>query len=193
MREGPPLARALATTQGQPPVGSSPIASICRSSRCWRAGTPIAQERIAAPAFPERNWSADWFAWRVLIDFTQTAWTGIALGDWTTMPGFTSVDDEIDNLVQAAQDERADALSEILCQADEFTSYFMNLMTSTPGRTRRPAAYCMRQMWWRCSWQCTSRRITSGRGHRSFVPRFCRRSPFPVMHRIPVATRRRRI
>lgn len=96
-------------------------------------GTPIAEERIPAPAFPERNWSADWFAWRVLIDFTQTAWAGIALGDWTTMPGFTSVDDEIDNLVQAAQDERADALGEILSQADEFTSYFMNLMTSTPG------------------------------------------------------------
>jgi membrane-associated phospholipid phosphatase len=96
-------------------------------------GTPIAQERIAAPVFPERNWGADWFAWRVLIDFTQTAWAGIALGDWTTMPDFTSVDDEIDNLVQAAQDERADALGEILSQADEFASYFMNLMTSTPG------------------------------------------------------------
>jgi len=96
-------------------------------------GTPIAQERIAPPAFPERNWSADWVAWRVLIDFTQTAWSGIALGDWTTMPGFTNVDDEINNLVQAAQDERADALGEILGQADEFTSYFMNLMTTTPS------------------------------------------------------------
>jgi membrane-associated phospholipid phosphatase len=96
-------------------------------------GTPIAQERITPPAFPERNWSADWFAWRVLLDFTQTAWAGVALPDWTAMPGFISVDNELDNLVQAAQDERADALGEILSQADEFTSYFMNLMTTTPS------------------------------------------------------------
>jgi membrane-associated phospholipid phosphatase len=96
------------------------------------AGVPIATELLAAPVFPDRNWSADWFAWRVLVDFVQTNWKGIALLDWTKMSGFTSVDDEISNLVTAAQDERADALAEILSQADEFISYFLNLMTARP-------------------------------------------------------------
>jgi membrane-associated phospholipid phosphatase len=96
------------------------------------AGVPIATERLPAPIFPDRNWSADWFAWRVLVDFVQTKWTGITLLDWTKMAGFTSVDDEISNLVTAAQDERADALGEILSQAEEFTSYFLNLMTAKP-------------------------------------------------------------
>jgi hypothetical protein len=41
--------------------------------------------------------------------------------------------EELDDLVTAAQDERADALSEILGQADEFISYFMNLMTTRPN------------------------------------------------------------
>jgi hypothetical protein len=34
--------------------------------------------------------------------------------------------------VTTAQDERADALGEILSQAEEFISYFMNLMTTRP-------------------------------------------------------------
>ena len=38
-----------------------------------------------------------------------------------------------------AQDERADALGEILGQADEFISYFMNLMTTRP--TAYPATF----------------------------------------------------
>ena len=43
---------------------------------------------------------------------------------WQNMPGYVTDDDEIDLLVTAAQDERADALDEILSQSDEFTSYF---------------------------------------------------------------------
>ena len=46
---------------------------------------------------------------------------------------------ELNELVTAAQDERADALGEILGQADEFTSYFMNLMTTRP--TSYPATF----------------------------------------------------
>jgi membrane-associated phospholipid phosphatase len=96
------------------------------------SGVPIATELVAAPVFPDRNWSADWFAWRVLVDFVQTNLKSITLLDWTKMTGFTSVDDEIGNLVTAAQDERADALGEILGQSDEFISYFLNLMTARP-------------------------------------------------------------
>ena len=59
---------------------------------------------------------------------------------WQNMPGYVTDDDEIDLLVTAAQDERADALDEILSQSDEFTSYFLNLMmarpTSFPATTR---------------------------------------------------------
>ena len=36
-------------------------------------------------------------------------------------------------MVSAARDERADALGEILSQADEFISYFLNLLTANPG------------------------------------------------------------
>jgi hypothetical protein len=43
------------------------------------------------------------------------------------------LDDELNQLVTAAQDERADALGEIVSQADEFISYFMNLLTATPS------------------------------------------------------------
>jgi membrane-associated phospholipid phosphatase len=35
--------------------------------------------------------------------------------------------------VTAAANERADALSEILSQSNEFTSYFLNMMTARPG------------------------------------------------------------
>lgn len=96
------------------------------------SGAPIAQERMSPPAFPERKWSANWFSWRVLVEFTRTDWLKTQLPDWTKMPGFTSVDDEIHNLVRAAQDERADALGEILSQADEFISYFLDLLTAAP-------------------------------------------------------------
>lgn len=43
------------------------------------------------------------------------------------------VSDEIDDLVTAASNERADTLGEILSQSDEFISYFLNLMTARPG------------------------------------------------------------
>ena len=99
-------------------------------------------------AYPDRCWSAEWFAWRALIQFVQAtaavatvpaSWTGITIQDWTH---WTNPDDnnhlqsdpyEIGLLVIAAQDERADALGEILSQADEFISYFMNLMTISPS------------------------------------------------------------
>jgi membrane-associated phospholipid phosphatase len=122
------------------------------------AGVPIATERLSPPVFPDRNWSADWFAWRVLVDFVQTKWTTvITLLDWTKMPNFTSVADEIDNLVTAAQDERADALDEILSQAEEFTSYFLNLMTakptSYPATTRVLNAACLVGLFVAMNWK----------------------------------------
>ena len=52
--------------------------------------------------------------------------------DWATLNP-AAVQAEIDGLVTAAANERADALDEILSQANEFISYFLNLLTANPG------------------------------------------------------------
>ena len=49
--------------------------------------------------------------------------------DWIAL---TSVS-EVDHLVTAASNERADALGEIMAQSDEFISWFLNTMTARPG------------------------------------------------------------
>ncbi len=114
--------------------------------RTVAANQPIAKLRIDIPHFPDRNWSAEWYSWLALLDFAQTpGWNAIpatqpnwpafapANGDWSTVNSGLIVQKEIDDLVTAAQNERADALSEILSQSDEFISYFLNLMTARPG------------------------------------------------------------
>lgn len=110
--------------------------------------------------FPQRNWSAEWYAWLALHEFAGTAWNTIdpsttaawqasmswipgppqppptpptqtPFFDWTTVQA--SANSEIQLLVTAAMNERADALAEILSQSDEFVSYFLNMMTARPG------------------------------------------------------------
>jgi hypothetical protein len=103
---------------------------------------------INAPKFPDRNWSAEWYSWLALTDFVVTGWKTIdpstqagwpawvpfpAPANWTALNAGTQVPTEIGHLVTAAQNERADALGEILSQANEFISYFLNLMTAAPG------------------------------------------------------------
>ncbi len=44
-----------------------------------------------------------------------------------------AINAEIADLVRAAQNERADALGEIIGQAAEFITYFMNLLTAAPS------------------------------------------------------------
>nr|WP_294503970.1 phosphatase PAP2 family protein [uncultured Rhodopila sp.] len=103
--------------------------------------------------FPARNWSAEWFSWLALIEFAASNWQTIdpvavvawwpnwvpaapkspaPLIDWATLNPAV-VTNEIAGLVTAAANERADALSEILSQSSEFISYFLNLLTATPG------------------------------------------------------------
>ncbi|MBS0560631.1 MAG: phosphatase PAP2 family protein, partial [Proteobacteria bacterium] len=55
--------------------------------------------------------------------------------DWSALPAtaLDTIQAELDDLVLAASDERADALGEILSQADEFMSYLLNLLTARPG------------------------------------------------------------
>ena len=105
------------------------------------ASNPISDQRIDVATYPLRNWSADWYAWLALTEFVGSNWQGFNLlpswADpsppyWDSVIAHNHIREELDDLVTAAQDERADALDEILSQADEFTSYFMNLMTTRP-------------------------------------------------------------
>jgi len=103
--------------------------------------------------FPARNWSAEWLSWLALIEFAASNWRTIdpttvvkwwpkwvpappapggPLIDWATLNP-ANVQTEINDLVTAAANERADALGEILSQANEFISYFLNLLTANPG------------------------------------------------------------
>jgi membrane-associated phospholipid phosphatase len=116
---------------------------------------------IAIRNFPNRNWSAEWYAWLSLNEFAGTTWAAInpatnaatvaawnasiswipgppapppglvPFFDWSTVQA--NADAEIQLLVTAAANERADALAEILSQSDEFISYFLNMMTARPG------------------------------------------------------------
>jgi hypothetical protein len=106
--------------------------------------------------FPPRNWSAEWYAWLALNEFAPAvnlksmdptlnatakpywpSWVTVPANlaapplDWSTVVAHSQ--EEIDRLVTAAMDERADALAEILSQSDEFISYFLNMMTARPG------------------------------------------------------------
>ena len=100
-------------------------------------GKLIAKNRIAIHQYPERNWSAEWRAWYALSEYTATQWSDIVVDPWKDDKH--DVDKEIDNLVAAARDERADALGEIVAQNEEFASYFMALLTMTP--TTHPGTY----------------------------------------------------
>lgn len=121
----------------------------------------IGQLRNNQQHFLDWNWSADWYAWLALNDFVATGWNAIdpskapagapaavaaswfwpgwvpalplPAGGWGPTNAGAQVTSEIDQLVTAASDERADALGEILSQANEFISYFLNMMTARPS------------------------------------------------------------
>jgi len=113
---------------------------------------------INLPWFPARNWSADWYSWLALNDFAGSGWQATikpnnpptGFGDawmwpnwvpyplpagwsWSVPEAGSIIQGEIASLVTAAEDERADALAEILSQCYEFISYFLNMMTARPG------------------------------------------------------------
>jgi hypothetical protein len=112
---------------------------------------------IAQPKFPDRNWSADWYAWQCLVEFSATNWRAMTPAwpsgipqlppapaqppafpavppvDWLGSNSALNVTGEIYDLVIAAEEERADALGEIVSQSDEFISYFLNALSSRPG------------------------------------------------------------
>lgn len=89
-----------------------------------------------------RDWAAEWWAWLVVSEFAATSdWRdSIKLKLWA--PDYQQ--QEIDNLIRMAQDERPDALSEIVAQGatyEDFMAYFLSLLKMTPGSC--PATYLL--------------------------------------------------
>jgi len=84
--------------------------------------------------FPSRNWAAKWNAWLFLDEFVLKPWdpTGAKAALDNVLNG-VNINTELDHLVTAAQNERADAIGEILSQDGEFFSDFMGLLTISSG------------------------------------------------------------
>ena len=165
--------------------------------------------------FPDLNWSAEWYAWRALNEFAGTAWNTInpatnaltsalwpawipgpptppATVDWSAATVLSHAQEEIEHLVRAAMNERADALAEILSQSDEFISYFLNMMTARPGAYPNTTKVSPSPVSSELSLRCTSRRCTGARDRRSCVRRCFPRSRCRGTRPSRVAIRRRR-
>jgi hypothetical protein len=89
----------------------------------------ISDQIIAISVYPDRRWSAEWRAWYALSEYVQKDWSSISVDPWDD----SETKNEIECLVKAARDERADALGEIVAQHDEFASYFLALLTVDPA------------------------------------------------------------
>ena len=65
--------------------------------------------------WPDNEWSAKWAAWDIVGQFAATTtWRNITLTLWNTSAAAIKL--EIQDLLRAAQDERPDALAEIIAQ-----------------------------------------------------------------------------
>jgi hypothetical protein len=101
--------------------------------------------RDRATSFKDHDWAAKWNAWLLLFEFiehdgitdaTKEEVTKVWKAALTDSGGKTAqakVTEELDELVRAASDERAEALGEILCQDAEIYGDFMSLLSMTPG------------------------------------------------------------
>jgi hypothetical protein len=109
---------------------------------------------------PFDNWTTEWNATKLLAEFTDTqAWrnrapltgngetvndttigSGLVLDHWRTALGGGAdtliggaTNDEIDNLITAAETERADALGEIVGQQTTFVPHLLTLLDASPA------------------------------------------------------------
>jgi hypothetical protein len=93
---------------------------------------------ISGAAWHARDWSARWSAWPVLAEFAATDWRDtIKLSPWDRSEEAQQA--EIAALVRAAQDERPDALGEIVAQNatyEDIAAYFYALLRVAPGSRR---------------------------------------------------------
>lgn len=104
------------------------------NTRTWADATganpDLRDVRVAIPAWRDQDWGANWWAWQVLLEFAPTAWQNFQLTDWTTL----NTANEIAALITAAEDERPDALGEILAQNEYYTdiaAFFMATLRIT--------------------------------------------------------------
>jgi membrane-associated phospholipid phosphatase len=94
------------------------------------------KDRASTLAFGDHTWFAKWWGYLVLHDFVGTSWRAttdpVMNTAWGTIsPASTTT--ELNLLVNAARDERPQAMGEILSQDVEFITDFMGLLTITPG------------------------------------------------------------
>ena len=111
----------------------------------WIPATPAAADLEAQPALPvvwaPRDWSGKWSAWHILAEFATKPWQGIALTPYPTDAATLKI--EKNALFAAAQDERADAIGEIVAQNgtyEDCIAYFGGLLrftSRTHGKTFR--------------------------------------------------------
>lgn len=89
---------------------------------------------VSVTEWLRHDWSSRWFAWTVLGEFAATGWRSITLTPYPIDPA--EVRAEIDALLIASQDERADAMGEIVAQNVDYAdcmAYFMALLRITAG------------------------------------------------------------
>ena len=113
-----------------------------------RVDFPFASEpdiydaRFNATGFGMNLWSTRWYSWVVMSDLAVKADWLERLGGFKLLgagktPWAGGLETDIAELQRMAIEERADALAEILSEADEFISKFLHLLSATQQRTRR--------------------------------------------------------
>jgi hypothetical protein len=90
--------------------------------------------RVDIAQWADQDWGANWAAWLVLAEFAQTGWmTSIDLTSVLWDPA--KQESELSALISLAEDERGDALGEILAQNasyEDFMAYFVALTKISP-------------------------------------------------------------
>jgi hypothetical protein len=108
----------------------------------------LATQRLAETKWRNHSWTGDWYAWLMLVDFARTVqlpyvkptgavtppqlWVRTPAETQAAMPGTIDDERELGRLVRLAEDERADALGEIIDQNRGFIGYFMSAMSISP-------------------------------------------------------------
>ena len=100
----------------------------------WTSATankPLKDIHAPDAVWTPADWEGRWRAWLILAEFAATDWrTAITLAPWDT----TKIDEEIRILIKYAEDERTDALGEIVAQNasyEDFMAYFTSLLRIT--------------------------------------------------------------
>jgi membrane-associated phospholipid phosphatase len=82
-------------------------------------------------AYPIKRWSPSWSAALLLQEFASLPWSGTVACPAPAAPG--TLGGEIKDLIRAAEDERADAMGEILGQSQEFVTDFVAALGIAPN------------------------------------------------------------